>query len=641
MWQRPSKAWRDGSGLAGCARLRRPGWAGLLLALLGLSCAGRSCEPEERSLYLVHASDMEGELLPREGTGGVARFASLMRGLVARAPERTMVVVAGDTFMPGPALSVRLDNLPAVAIAHRSLAIEASALGNHEFDQGEAFLGEMLAHSPFPFLSATVFFDGGPLGHRRPELEAGETPWIEEAQGLILPRAKRCVGKREPGGRCKGFVIGLIGATTERLETVASVAPGARSLPDLEAVLAAIQAEVDHLEEEGIDIVILLSHLQGAHRELELLERGLRGVDVIVAGGGDDRLANSSHRLLAGDEASPLCHGERRCYPLLRRGRDGAPVLVVATDGQYRYLGWLGLRFDARGHVSWIDPASRPWPVDDRSLREIGATADEELLALEGRLEAALSPSKEIVGRTAWQLNGEREDIRNRETNLGVLSADALVHAAKAHGLPVDLGLRNGGSIRASIASPGGGEIRRYDVEASLRFDDTVVVVQTTHRMLKETLEAGLRGVGTGRGWFPQLSSTALLEFDPEGEEQVRAGKGERVVREGRRVRALRYLRGEEVIEVVTEGRLLDPDAEIRVATLDYLTRGGDGYFPRDVAKLSVISPRPEKRLGEREALIRFFASDVWGEGRAYRDPPEKHLLQKRDIEESVAEAER
>lgn len=605
---------------------------GLLAVALLFSCTHPGCGARERTLYLVHASDMEGELLPRDGVGGLARFAGVLHGLLEKAPENTLVVAAGDTFMPGPVLSVRLEGMPAVALAHRSLPIAASALGNHEFDQGERFFQEMLEETAFPFLSATVFFNGGPLADRRPALEEGETPWAEASAGLILPRAKRCVGRLLPGGRCEGFVVGLVGATTERLDTVASVAPSARSLDDLSSILEAVQAEVDRLEAEGIDIVVLLSHLQGAHRELELLERGLRGVDVIVAGGGDDRLADPQHRLLPDDRPSPLCEGERRCYPLVREGGDGAPVVVVATDGQYRYLGRLGLRFDARGHVRWIDPVSRPWPVDDLSLEALGAAPDAEGLALQAKLRKALAPAETIVGRTVRRLNGEREAIRNRETNLGVLSADALVHAARIHGNDVDLGLRNGGSIRSSIGPEGGGSIRRYDVEASLRFDDAVVIVQTTHRMLKETLEAGLRDVGTGRGWFPQLSSDAVLVFDPEGTEQLRAGAEERVARAGGRVRELRFRRGEEVIEVVSEGRLLDPDAEIRLATLDYLTRGGDGYFPRDVGELTVVSPREGERLGEREALILFFRSHAWDEGKAYIDPPKKDVPVDRDI---------
>jgi 5'-nucleotidase len=578
---------------------------------------------------------MEGEILPRDGVGGLARFTALLFALRDLEPERTLVVAAGDTFMPGPALGVRMEGVPAVALAHRDLPFDASALGNHEFDVGESFLDEMLGASAFPFLSATVSFDGGPLSARQVKVGDGKAPWAEESRGRVLSRAKRCVGrleKDEEGTVCHGFVVGLVGATTDRLEQVASVIPEARSLPDLDAVVRAVQAEVDRLEAEGIDIVILLSHLQGAHRDLELIERGLRGVDVIVSGGGDDRLANPGDRLLPRDAPSPLCsRDEPTCYPLRRTARDGAPVLVIATDGQYRYIGRLGVEFDRRGRVRGVVPSSAPWPVDDRSLELLHATADGSARELEERLVKVLEPAREIVGFSRHWLNGEREQVRNRETNLGVLTADSLVHAARRRGLPADIGLRNGGSLRTSIGSREvSGKpvpIHRYDVEASLRFNDAVVVVQTTHRMLKETLEAGLRGVGTARGGFPHLDSNAFLVFDPERPEQLRAPDGG-VLRPGERVRELRLLgKGGATVTIVSEGRLLDPDARIAIATLEYVARGGDGYFPADAGEISIAPLGGEEPLREREALVEYFRSEAWQEGRPYEDPPRKARL--------------
>lgn len=622
MRHRPSRAGRGWKLIAGA----------LLLAWSACQCGGAS---GGRTLYLVHAADMEGELLPQDGVGGLARFGALLRALRDLEPERTLVVAAGDTFMPGPALGVRMDGVPAVALAHRDLPIDASALGNHEFDVGESFLDEMLESSPFPFLSATVFFEGGPLAARQVRPGDGETPWAEESAGRVLSRAKRCVGrleKDEEGAVCRGFVVGLVGATTERLEQVTSVIPEARSLPDLDAVVRAVQAEVDRLEAEGVDIVILLSHLQGAHRDLELIERGLRGVDVIVSGGGDDRLANPRDRLLPQDAPSPLCsRGESTCYPLRRTARDGAPVLVIATDGQYRYLGRLGVEFDRRGRVRGVASDSAPWPVDDRSLDLLHASADEKARALEQRLEEVLAPAREIVGFSRRWLNGEREEVRNRETNLGVLTADSLVHAARKRGLPADIGLRNGGSLRTSIGSREfAGEIvpiRRYDVEASLRFDDAVVVVQTTHRVLKETLEAGLRGVGTARGGFPHLDSNALLVFDPSRPEQVRSPDGG-IVEPGERVRELRFLAEDgRTVTIVLEGRLVEPDAKIAIATLEYVARGGDGYFPAGPGELSIAPLGAEEPLRERRALVEYFRSEAWQEGRPYEDPPRKARL--------------
>lgn len=620
-----------GPARRGPLRQQRPrGWVwGLLAAALfagcGEGCAGARGD-RHRFLHLVHMSDMESELLPKGEAGGVARFQSIAAGLARRHPDRTLVLAAGDTFMPGPALPVRVGGEPAVAVANRALGIQATALGNHEFDRGEAFLDDMLGLAPFPYLTATVDFRGGPLEERVVRVGEGPTPWLHDMAGKILPRGKLCVGTfRQESGTCAGFAVGVVGATTERLGMVASVVPAARSLPDLPALLGAIQREVDRLQGEGIDIVVLLSHLQGVGRELELIEAGLVGVDVIVAGGGDDRLADPEHRLLPADEPAPICAGLRgSCYPIRAVARDGAPVLVVATDGQHRYVGSLGVRFDDGGRVDSVDPASRPWPVDDVSLAALGVEADPALAALEATVQEALSPAREVVGLSRHFLNGEREDVRNRETNLGNATADSLVARAREEVPEVAFGLRNGGGIRASIGDPRHGAaeapfpITRLDVQTSLRFNDALAVVTTTHRVLVATLEAALRGAGTARGSFPQLSAEVSLVYDPRGRDQEQEGSDRQrgLVRvAGEKLRSLTI--GSETI--VRDGRVLEPDRPITFVTLEYLARGGDGYFPRGLGDIQVT---PLEGVREMDAFIEFLASPRWQEGNGYIHPP-------------------
>src|SRR5690606_27510325 len=92
---------------------------GALIALLLVGLACRCEAPESRTLFVVHAGDMEGELLPREGEGGIARFSALVRALRALDPERTLVVAAGATFIPWPAPAVRPGGPAAPALDHR------------------------------------------------------------------------------------------------------------------------------------------------------------------------------------------------------------------------------------------------------------------------------------------------------------------------------------------------------------------------------------------------------------------------------------------------------------------------------------------------------------------------------------------
>jgi len=595
--------------------------------------------PDERRLVLLHVSDVESEIVPAvQQVGGLGRFAALVEAIRGKERTPTLMLAAGDTFMPAPALQLELDGVNAVSLANDSIGLQASALGNHEFDRGEAFLAGMVARASFPYLTATVEFHDGPAERLTVRVGAGEaSPWLERSAGRILPRGRVCAGTLERVGDadvCHGITVGVIGATTETLASVASTTVRATSASTFADVVAAVQRQADALAAEGVDIVIVLSHLQDVRRELELVDAGLTGVDVIVGGGGDDRLANAGDRLHVGDEPSPVCEGRAPCYPIVKRAKDGSPVLVLATDGAYRYLGRIGLTFDARGVLAGFDRDARPIPVDDRSLAEWGASADGPAMELERRVRAALEPLSVELARSGVYFDGDRENVRNRQTNLGDLSADAIAWAARRGegGAPAPaFALRNGGGIRSSIGevdhdtfARGGGPIRLLDVEAALRFDNPVVIVTTSHRVLKETLESALRGVGTSRGHFPQVSGEVFLAYDPAGVEQVQepqTGPGA-VVREGGRVRTLRV----GAVEVVREGRLVTPDAAITFATLDYLARGGDGYFPSvaPIASAQTVLDGDEA-MSEQRALRAYLrhlvGSGTWREGLAYADP--------------------
>ncbi|HWV38611.1 MAG TPA: 5'-nucleotidase C-terminal domain-containing protein [Vulgatibacter sp.] len=613
-------------------------------ALILASCAAVATRPGpptpgERRLVLLHVSDTESEIVPAvTQVGGLGRFAALVEAIRGREAAPTLVLAAGDTFMPAPALQLELDGVNAVSLANDAIGLHASALGNHEFDRGEAFLAGMVERASFPYLTSTVEFRDGPAKALVVRIEPGEpSPWLERSAGRILPRGRLCAGTLEStadGDRCRGFTVGVIGVTTETLATVASTTLRATSVSTFAELVERVQGEADALAAEGVDIVIALSHLQGVRRELELVDAGLTGVDVIIGGGGDDRLANEGDRLHAGDRRAGVCEGWTPCYPIERRARDGRPVLVLATDGAYRYLGRIGLTFDERGVLAGYDRDARPIPVDDHSLAEWGATAEGPAMELERRVRAALEPLSVELASSGVYLDGDRENVRNRQTNLGDLSADAIVWAArrgKAGAVEPAFALRNGGGIRSSIGAVdhdtfarGGGPIRLLDVEAALRFDNPVVIVTTTHRVLKATLEAALRGVGTSRGHFPQVSGEVFLAYDPAGTEQVQEPQTGpcAIVREGERVRTLRV----GAIEIVREGRLVTPDAEISFATLDYLARGGDGYFPT-VAPIDDAVPVVDggEPMSEQRALRAYLRhlveSGAWGEGLAYADP--------------------
>ena len=123
-----------------------------------------------------------------------------------------------------------------------------------------------------------------------------------------------------------------------------------------------------------------------------------------------------------------------------------------------------------------------------------------------------------------------------------------------------------------------------------------LVLVTATHRALADTIAASLRGMGTGRGHFPQVSDEIGIRVVGTELESVHVG-------------------GKAIVE---NGAVVDPDATIVFVTLSYLARGGDGWFEGHADSLEVTP----LGITEQDALAGFLAAQIeggtWDEGRRY-----------------------
>lgn len=207
------------------------------------------------------------------------------------------------------------------------------------------------------------------------------------------------------------------------------------------------------------------------------------------------------------------------------------------------------------------------------------------------------------------------------------------------------LGLVNGGGVRSSFGRPDavdvskkGMPITELQVQSALLFNNPLRVVTTTHAVVKETFEAALRGAGSGRGHFPQVSREVYLEYSPEAPEQIPLVSNNKVIgikKAGERVRNLfintRDMKGKKItIEIIKDGKILTPSQKITFATTFFLSRGGDGYFPGAVQEIAV-TPIARKIKGKMKHLTeqhavknwirRLKKKKRWKEGTAYPDP--------------------
>ncbi|MBE9056597.1 5'-nucleotidase C-terminal domain-containing protein [Sphaerospermopsis sp. LEGE 08334] len=659
-------------------------------------------------LQILHASDLEGGVNAISDAPNFAAIVDSLENLV----DHSITLSAGDNYIAGPFFSAagditfrnnglfndvynQLFGLPNASISDvygslregsgrvdisimNIIGFDASALGNHEFDLGSEVIRTIISPefrgaglgddrwvgTQFPYLSANLDFsaDSNLSGLFTPDIllnTAFKTDPTASLAGTTTPKiAPATIIERG------GEQIGVVGATTQLLESISSptgtTVKGINS-NDMDALAAILQPVIDQLQNQGINKIIVVSHLQQIALEQELITK-LRGVDVVVAGGSDTILANDDDILRLGDVPA-------NTYPIVTTNADGDPAVIVSTDGEYSYVGRLVVDFNTNGIL--VDANGNPIDeVSDLDLSINGpvTTTDENVIALWGSIETAFAEGTKgnlvkqltdavaglvgvqdgnVFGRTEVFIEGRREQVRTQETTLGNLSADANLSFAQTIDPTVQVSIKNGGGIRAAIgevdqfgtllppqANPisgkKAGEISQLDILNSLRFNNGLSLLTVTAAELEQILEYGVAATAEGAtpGQFPQVGGIKF-SFDPS--QQAIAftrdanGMVTGIQTDGDRIRSLAIVNPEndQILDVIVEnGQLVgDPNRQIRLVTLDFLASGGDNYpfpvFGENRVNLTQAADAPRTGVAtfaadgsEQDTLAEFFAQN-------------------------------
>ena len=593
------------------------------------------CTPqtEPLSLQFLHASDLEGGV---EALDNAPNFAAIVEGLEAT-NMNTIVLSSGDNYIPGPFFNAAGDfslreviqevhqdffDEPGLTNLRETpgridisimnfIGFDASAVGNHEFDAGpDAYAdiigtdirGENLSDvrwlgAQFPYLSSNYDFsqEGALSGLATSDrfllnTEFQSLPSDLESAGAAPKIAPSTIIER--GGQR----IGVIGATTQVLQTISSTGDLESLTPggdDMAALAAIIQPIVDEFEADGINKIVVVSHLQQISLEKELATL-LDGVDLIFAGGSDVLQAQDDDILRPGDVA-------QEGYPFLTTDLDGNPVAVVGTPGEYTYVGRLIVEFDENGVIeveSLENSLNGVYPSLDEVVTEV-AGDDPFALGTNAELVQRLTNAirdlvnaqdGNILGRTSVFIEGRREAVRTEETNMGNLTADANLILAQSFDETVEVSIKNGGGIRAAIgqvidlgdgtsqlapppANPSVGkevgDISQLDVVNTLRFNNGLSLLTLTIPEFKEVLEYGFAATSPGNtpGRFPQVGGISVTV-------DTSMAEGDQIID-----LFLIDANGDPTDQLIDGGQIIaDEDRTIRIVTLDFLADGGDGY---------------------------------------------------------------
>jgi len=657
------------------------------------------------TLQLLHLADGEAGLLAPNTAPNLAALVDAFDDDYAN----TLILAGGDNWIPGPFLAAGTDlsvrdelnattgstmslagsfNHPIAAVdiaIHNLIGVEVSAIGNHEFDLGSRVLRDSFTAGSvagwvganFPHVSANLDFSGDA------DLNPRFTNTLDGGTGTLIPEANTLNGRIAPSVVVTkgGQKIGIVGATTQIVESISSPSgtevkgfpTGAGpngEVDDMVLLASQLQPVIDELIAEGVNKIVVMAHLQVLNNERTLAPL-LSGVDVILAAGSNTRLGDANDVPVAfpGHSANFA-----DTYPILTAGLDGKPTVIVNTDNEYTYLGRLVVDFDANGNIivpklastSAINGAyaatpanvAAAWGVAEGDLPTTAfadGTKGENVADLTDAVQAVVtSKDGNIAGFTHVYLQGERIAVRNEETNLGNLSADAnaaaLVHALGSAGPTTFVAsLKNGGGIRAQIgtisapdpltgevtylppaANPAAGKptgaVSQLDIENSLRFNNLLMAFDTTPAGLKAILEHGV-ALLPNQGRFPQIGGIRF-SYDPA----LTAGS--------RVLNVVLINEADEIVARLIENGVVHANAPVSITliTLNFLAQGGDSYpmkangenFRYLLANGTLSAPLaealdftaagniPGNAVGEQTVLFDYFASRYPTAGTAY-----------------------
>ena len=600
-------------------------------------------------LQILHASDFEAST---DAVQDAPRFAAIVDSLENVYPN-SITLSSGDNFIPSPFsfsgedprmvlpyrtsyasyYNTTLNNPPydlRAGIGRADISImnyigvEASALGNHDFDFGTPELRNIIGGNisgsnvrwfgaQFPYLSSNLNFTADP------NMSPVFTPVRQLNTAYSCTPANtpsQISAKKKLAPYCflneNGEKIGVVGVTTPMLAAISS--PGATTVKnpgagtnDMTLLAGIVQPYIDSLiNQEGCNKIILLAHLQQLAFEKNLATK-LHGVDIIVAGGSHTLMADSTDRLRAGDVAIEN-------YPYLTSGTDGKPVAIINTDGNYKYVGRLVVDFTPAGEIvpASIDPAvSGAYATDAQGLIDVwganaglayapGTRGERVKLLCDSIGSAILAKDGNLFGKTSVFLEGRRNFVRTEETNLGNMSAEANLWMAKFYDSTAVISIKNGGGIRSIIgyiqawgdsvvyyppqANPAAGkqegDISQLDIENSLRFNNLLSLLTVDAAGLRRTLEHGVSATAPGAtpGQFPQIAGVRF-SFDPTlPAYNPTTGTGGRIVNA-----VITNDSGTIITDTLIMSGALhgNPARTFRLVTLNFLAGGGDSYpFP-------------------------------------------------------------
>lgn len=450
-----------------------------------------------KRLTIVHVNDVHGRIKEGDYDGmGYSKMATKLNMLRQENPN-LILLDAGDTIHGLPIVTVSRGE--SMIKLMNQMGFDAMVPGNHDFNYGYDRLVQLKDIAEFPILGSNIIN------------EKGE----KEFKDYIIKELD-------------GIKVGIFGIATPETKYKANP-KNTEDITFLDPIDSA-KDMVKELKDKKVDLIIALTHIgiaDDANPNTIDIANNVDGIDIIVDG---------------------------HSHTLLPEGKIVKDTLIVQAGEYVKNLGIVNIELH-NGEI--INKEAVLFTKEEAEELE----EDVEIKRFIDKLEEDNKIITDVViGSTKVKLDGEREKVRTKETNLGNLLTDALLDLTEADGVII-----NGGDIRKSIDI---GEITREDILAMLPFGSYGVVLELKGIDILNALENGLSAYPDTFGGFPQVAG---MNFKVDPSKEV----------------------GNRVYDLMIQGEPIDLNRTYKLATNDFLAAGGDRYESLKNGKL----------VGEYEAL--------------------------------------
>ncbi len=405
----------------------------LVLALcmvLGLVTMTSAADTKSNDIVILYTNDVHCGVDDNIGYAGLAAYKKEMQA----AHEHVVLVDCGDSVQ-GDVIGTLSKGEYLVDIMNE-VGYDYACFGNHEFDYNMTQLQSLINKAEYQYLCCNLTYTAsdnkGLSGYKAYEIATyGDTKVA-------------FVGIDTPESFTKSTPTYFQDANGKYVYSFAEGNNGA----DL---YAQVQKTVDSALAEGADYVVAIAHLgidesSAPWRSTDLIAN-TTGIDVVLDG--------HSHSTIAKDVVA---------------NKNGEEVLLSSTGTKLANIGKLTIS-DGKLTTELVSDYATKDDTTDAYVKDIQAKNEELVNTVVAR---------SAIDLTTKHANGTRA-VRNRETNLGDLCADAYRIVSGA-----DVAFVNGGGIRADIAA---GSITYGQIIKVHPYGNALCVVEATGQEIIDALE--------------------------------------------------------------------------------------------------------------------------------------------------------